>query len=241
MGKEERLERMEPPFEGNPEALKVEEMQERPAKRQAKRQAKGMTGRLQEIAESEGKEELLSMKGFTEADIAHLINEACERASIAQGSALGKDSGYSQNEADLNSTFGERELQNEFEGSQKFHTGVAGSISKHFVEFEGTCTVASLGGMVNEALALLEEPICRPWSSTSSKEIFPLPVTGLPSRCQTKGLFLQAMIRSLNSLYGVPTSSTVEKTSPAGCEVLKRLAGVVEGSALLDTELPDLY
>ena len=131
MGKEERLERMEPSFEGNPEALKVEEMQERPAKRQAK----GMTGRLEEIAESEGKEELLSMKGFTEADIAHLINEACERASIAQGSALGKDSGYSQNEADLNSTFGERELQNEFEGSQKFHTGVAGLISKHFVEF----------------------------------------------------------------------------------------------------------
>ena len=58
MGKEERLERMEPSFEGNPEALKVEEMQERPAKRQAK----GMTGRLEEIAESEGKEELLSIK-----------------------------------------------------------------------------------------------------------------------------------------------------------------------------------
>ena len=59
--------------------------------------------------------------------------------------------------------------------SQGFYTEVHDLVKRFFQDRGDSCTVAEMGGLVNDALKMLEVD-CRPRSMAGSRDIFPLPV-----------------------------------------------------------------
>ena len=65
----------------------------------------------------------------------------------------------------------------EAQDSKHVHEVVRKMIKDFLVESPGQCTVGNLGGLVSDALSVMESNSgCRPRSTAGSRHIFPLPV-----------------------------------------------------------------
>lgn len=177
-------------------------------------------------------------ESFTAADIEALIGEAQMRAAALQGSLHKPSEVNSQLHEEENSKSMEGSSLEDGGGSQKFHREVRRLFEDLRHQGVKPCTVADLGSLVGNALRILEnDPLsCKPRSMAGSKDIFPLPVREHGPPVDSKEAFFEALVRGLNSLYGVPSNATAE-TSATAREVLKRLKRVIQGSVLLDSKL----
>ena len=184
----------------------------------------------------EGATEELGARGFTAKALVDFVNEAWERAAHNQGSTSGLDPDDSHEEAKNNSGALQGSGRASEGRSQGFHTEVLDLVKRFFQDRGDSCTVAEMGGLVNDALKMLEVD-CRPRSMAGSRDIFPLPVQDHFAPGKPQEEFFTATLRGLNSLYGVSCRGSGEKPSPAARGVLKRLRAVIYESPLLKAEM----
>ena len=98
--------------------------------------------------------------------------------------------------------------------------------------------VNNLGPVVYDVLQLLsDEQQCKLLSTTGRKSIFPLPDPELDEAAGPKSLFFRSIVRGLNSMHG---DEQFSKGNEASRQVLKRLKGMIEKSAILDEPVPEV-
>ena len=168
--------------------------------------------RMREEERSEVTEPGREGQEISQADVESLIQSAMYSASL-QGRGTATSPGW----------------------AAKVQVALAGHLAALPTPFK----VRDLGGLLSNVLDILEEngDVCRSWSTTGSRSIFPLPVSGIEMGDHPSNVFLQALSKGLNSLFGqkAPVGFTGNKNS---VEALKRLADNLEGQPLLETEVP---
>ena len=214
-----------------PKKRKIEEKENR----RLQRILEGAEGQFTE-GDLEGATEELGARGFTAKALVDFVNEAWERAAHNQGSTSGLDPDDSHEEAKNNSGALQGSGRASEGRSQGFHTEVLDLVKRFFQDRGDSCTVAEMGGLVNDALKMLEVD-CRPRSMAGSRDIFHLPVQDHFAPGKPQEEFFTATLRGLNSLYGVSCRGSGEKPSPAARGVLKRLRAVIYESPLLKAEM----
>ena len=123
--------------------------------------------------------------------------------------------------------------------SQKFHRAVQDRIRSFWSESVTAPRVADLGGLISDILKIVaEDDQCRPKPSTGKRDLYPLPVSRCADFCPQYPDFLQALVRALNSLGS--SDGEASNGTPTSLRCLKRMGKLLEGSAILDAEIPKL-
>ena len=97
--------------------------------------------------------------------------------------------------------------------------------------------VADVGNLITEVLKLCEQFHCRPQPMADRSKFFPICAPGLSVDAGPHGKFLQALVSSLNHLYGCKGTT---RGNPTSFRAMKRLASVVRHSSFLGVSLPPL-
>eukprot|EP00435_Cladocopium_sp_Y103_P068963 s726_g32.t1 len=179
--------------------------------------------------------------GFTSEDVANLIDEAQRGAAALEGSEVGWRPQSSHVEEEFIEVHDNGSQVSRSDDSQTFHKQIQKLVQIFLGGAEQSLAVEDLGGLVMDALQVLESPpSCKPRSKTRKNEIFPLPVARHPDQGDPKHQFLQGLVMGLNSLHDFGEEVTPERPSPMAVKVVKRLLSVLDGSVLLKEKLPKI-
>ena len=153
-------------------------------------------------------------KSFTEESIEELIKAAQEEAEAAQGR---------RSSAVVSQDWRERVRS------------VVNSFLKSQVEAP---PLFAFGRVIQDVLALVDDfSLCRPLPKVGKKSLFPLPTAGHSEELGPKSDFLQAVVRSLNSLHGCPGTDQGTRTSS---QAVKKMASDLGKSGVLNERVPNL-
>lgn len=167
------------------------------------------------VAAAECSEAKACGSSFTETEIEQFISSAMAAADEVQGSNQAKGS----------------------PDSQKFHTDLHECVRTWRQTFSTQPLVADVGCLVTEVLNLCDFHHCRPQPMADRSNLFPICASGPLIEDSPRKEFLQALIASLNHLYGGSGQGRGGSTS---FRTAKRLADVVRRSGVLGEPLPTL-
>ena len=122
--------------------------------------------------------------------------------------------------------------------SQWFHHRISEMVADLLGPNQQGRKVGDLGYLLDDVLSVLNgEVLCKQKSTAGKKSIFPLPAPEHLFEEGPRTPFLRAMARALNSMHG---ETQFSRPTQGGRRVMKRLEGVLQGSVLLDEELPQV-
>ena len=124
--------------------------------------------------------------------------------------------------------------------SQPFHVALHQCVQQFFSGSNSDLRVQDLAGLVCSILDFIKsDDQCRPLPTTGSSGMFPLPVSRCSELFPSHPELLQCLCQALNSLSGVDDGpATRGTTSSVGA--MKRLAGILEQSVIVEEPLPHL-
>ena len=195
---------------------KAEGTEKKMERRQKQRASEGRQRRqLEERSERHGRE------SFTTLEVDQLIEESARLAFGVEGRT---------DQATLSAS----------QLTPTFHKQVQSKIRQFFKANSSEVRLGQLGNLLNEPLDLcVNDANCRPKSIAGSMDIFPLPAARSHEWLPEADEFLQPLLKALNNLSG-HEETTPEAGNKTACRVVKRLAGAIKRSGVLQESLPDL-